>query len=218
MKKIQVAPSILSANFAKMGQEVENLQSCGADLIHVDVMDGTFVPNITFGHHMVRDIRPHTNLPLDVHLMIVNPEKHIENFVKAGADIITIHHEACQEKLAENLKLIRSFGVKCGAVINPNTSLSAIYNVLDKIDMLLVMSVYPGYGGQKFIPDVLEKTREAYSIFQKENLNVDIEIDGGVNLENCAEITNSGVNILVAGNTVFKSPDMAKTISDLKLR
>lgn len=134
MKKIMLAPSILSADFAEMGQTVERLERAGSDLIHCDVMDGTFVPNITFGHHMVRDIKKHTALPLDVHLMIVNPEKHIENFVKAGADIVTVHWEACRDNLSAVLRQIRSLGVKCGAVINPDTPLSAVYGVLDEID------------------------------------------------------------------------------------
>lgn len=216
MKKIMLAPSILSADFAEMGQTVERLERAGSDLIHCDVMDGTFVPNITFGHHMVRDIKKHTALPLDVHLMIVNPEKHIENFVKAGADIVTVHWEACRDNLSAVLRQIRSLGVKCGAVINPDTPLSAVYGVLDEIDMLLIMSVFPGYGGQKFIPSVLEKVREARALFEQDNLPADIEIDGGVNLENCGEIIEAGVNILVAGNTVFKSDDMEKTISALK--
>lgn len=216
MKKIMLAPSILSADFAEMGQTVERLERAGSDLIHCDVMDGTFVPNITFGHHMVRDIKKHTALPLDVHLMIVNPEKHIENFVKAGADIVTVHWEACRDNLSAVLRQIRSLGVKCGAVINPDTPLSAVYGVLDEIDMLLIMSVFPGYGGQKFIPSVLEKVREARALFERDNLPADIEIDGGVNLENCGEIIEAGVNILVAGNTVFKSDDMEKTISALK--
>lgn len=216
MKKIMLAPSILSADFAEMGQTVERLERAGSDLIHCDVMDGTFVPNITFGHHMVRDIKKHTALPLDVHLMIVNPEKHIENFVKAGADIVTVHWEACRDNLSAVLRQIRSLGVKCGAVINPDTPLSAVYGVLDEIDMLLIMSVFPGYGGQKFIPSVLEKVREARALFERDNLPADIEIDGGVNLENCGEIIEAGVNILVAGNTVFKSNDMEKTISALK--
>ena len=216
MKKIMLAPSILSADFAEMGQTVERLERAGSDLIHCDVMDGTFVPNITFGHHMVRDIKKHTALPLDVHLMIVKPEKHIENFVKAGADIVTVHWEACRDNLSAVLRQIRSLGVKCGAVINPDTPLSAVYGVLDEIDMLLIMSVFPGYGGQKFIPSVLEKVREARALFEQDNLPADIEIDGGVNLENCGEIIEAGVNILVAGNTVFKSDDMEKTISALK--
>lgn len=167
MKHIQIAPSILSADFSAMGQAVETLQQAGADLIHCDVMDGSFVPNITFGHHMVRDIRKHTSLPLDVHLMIERPEKHVENFIKAGADIVTVHHEACGASLKDVLRLIRSLGAKCGAVINPDTPLSAVYGVLEEVDMLLVMSVFPGYGGQKFIPHVLEKTREARAIFDR---------------------------------------------------
>lgn len=214
--KIQIAPSILSADFAEMGKAVEALEHSCADLIHCDVMDGTFVPNITFGHHMIRDIKKHTALPLDVHLMIVKPEKHIENFVKAGADIITVHSEACGENLKKVLRLIRSFGVKCGAVINPDTPLNAVYDVFDEIDMLLVMSVFPGFGGQKFIPHVLEKTREARAVFERENRFVDIEIDGGVNLDNRKEIIAAGVNVLVAGNTVFQSSDMKKTILQLK--
>ena len=141
MKHIQIAPSILSADFSAMGQAVETLQQAGADLIHCDVMDGSFVPNITFGHHMVRDIRKHTSLPLDVHLMIERPEKHVENFIKAGADIVTVHHEACGASLKDVLRLIRSLGAKCGAVINPDTPLSAVYGVLEEVDMLLVMSV-----------------------------------------------------------------------------
>ena len=216
MKHIQIAPSILSADFSAMGQAVETLQQAGADLIHCDVMDGSFVPNITFGHHMVRDIRKHTSLPLDVHLMIERPEKHVENFIKSGADIVTVHHEACGASLKDVLRLIRSLGAKCGAVINPDTPLSAVYGVLEEVDMLLVMSVFPGYGGQKFIPHVLEKTREARAIFDRCNPDADVEIDGGVNLQNCGGIVAAGVNILVAGNTVFCSDDMEGTIAALK--
>ena len=138
MKHIQIAPSILSADFSAMGQAVETLQQAGADLIHCDVMDGSFVPNITFGHHMVRDIRKHTSLPLDVHLMIERPERHVENFIKAGADIVTVHHEACGASLKDVLRLIRSLGAKCGAVINPDTPLSAVYGVLEEVDICLL--------------------------------------------------------------------------------
>ena len=165
---------------------------------------------------MVRDIRKHTSLPLDVHLMIERPEKHAENFIKAGADIVTVHHEACGASLKDVLRLIRSLGAKCGAVINPDTPLSAVYGVLEEVDMLLVMSVFPGYGGQKFIPHVLEKTREARAIFDRCNPDADVEIDGGVNLQNCGGIAAAGVNILVVGNTVFCSDDMEGTIAALK--
>ena len=154
-KEIRIAPSILSADFSKMGGEVKSLGRCGADLIHCDVMDGVFVNNITFGLKMVEDIRPHTALPLDCHLMIVHPEKYVERFVKAGADIVTVHFEACRDNLAEVLKKIRRAGAKCGAVVNPDTPAEAIEGVLPLCDMVLVMSVFPGFGGQKFMPEVL---------------------------------------------------------------
>ena len=157
MKKVKIAPSILSADFSKMGEEVKELERCGADYIHCDVMDGVFVNNITFGLKMIEDIRKETSLPLDCHLMIVNPEKYVERFAKAGADIITVHYEACREKLVEVLKLIRTAGVKCGAVINPDTPVEKIKDVLALCDMVLVMSVFPGFGGQKFIPECLDK-------------------------------------------------------------
>ena len=216
MRRIKIAPSILSADFSKMGEEVKDLEANGADVVHCDVMDGVFVNNITFGIKMVEDLRKRTSLPLDCHLMIVHPEKYVERFVKAGADIVTVHAETCRETLKDTLALIRAAGAKCGAVINPDTPLSAVYAVLEEVDMLLVMSVFPGYGGQKFIPHVLEKTREARAIFDRCNPDADVEIDGGVNLQNCGGIVAAGVNILVAGNTVFCSDDMEGTIAALK--
>lgn len=211
---IKISPSILSADFANLERDIRRISS--ADYVHVDVMDGLFVPNISIGIPVVKAIRPTTELPLDVHLMIERPEKHVENFIKAGADIVTVHHEACGASLKDVLRLIRSLGAKCGAVINPDTPLSAVYGVLEEVDMLLVMSVFPGYGGQKFIPHVLEKTREARAIFDRCNPDADVEIDGGVNLQNCGGIVAAGVNILVAGNTVFCSDDMEGTIAALK--
>lgn len=211
---IKISPSILSADFANLERDIRRISS--ADYVHVDVMDGLFVPNISIGIPVVKAIRPTTELPLDVHLMIERPEKHAENFIKAGADIVTVHHEACGASLKDVLRLIRSLGAKCGAVINPDTPLSAVYGVLEEVDMLLVMSVFPGYGGQKFIPHVLEKTREARAIFDRCNPDADVEIDGGVNLQNCGGIAAAGVNILVAGNTVFCSDDMEGTIAALK--
>lgn len=211
---IKISPSILSADFANLERDIRRISS--ADYVHVDVMDGLFVPNISIGIPVVKAIRPTTELPLDVHLMIERPERHVENFIKAGADIVTVHHEACGASLKDVLRLIRSLGAKCGAVINPDTPLSAVYGVLEEVDMLLVMSVFPGYGGQKFIPHVLEKTREARAIFDRCNPDADVEIDGGVNLQNCGGIVAAGVNILVAGNTVFCSDDMEGTIAALK--
>ena len=155
MKTIQIAPSILSADFAKMGEEVQSLEQSGADIIHCDVMDGVFVPNITFGIKMVEDLRKYTKLPFDCHLMIVHPERYVEAFAKAGADIITVHYEACQENLKEVLLQIKKVGVKCGAVINPDTPVEKIKEVIPLCDMVLVMSVFPGFGGQKFIPSTL---------------------------------------------------------------
>ena len=199
MKNVKIAPSILSADFSKMGEEVRSLETCGADVVHCDVMDGVFVNNITFGIKMVEDIRKHTTLPLDCHLMIVHPEKYVERFAKAGADIITVHWEACQDNLKEVLELIKSTGVKCGAVINPDTPVDKIRDVITLCDMVLVMSVFPGFGGQKFIPSALDKLREIRAIIDASGKAIDLEIDGGVTAENVEEIKAAGANVIVAG-------------------
>lgn len=216
MKNIKIAPSILSANFAKMGEEVCSLEQCGADLVHCDVMDGVFVNNITFGIKMVEDLRKITTLPLDCHLMIVHPEKYVERFAKAGADIITVHWEACQENLKEVLMLIKSTGVKCGAVINPDTPVEKIKDVILLCDMVLVMSVFPGFGGQKFIPSALDKLRKIRKIIDESGKEIDLQIDGGVTAENVAEIKAAGANVIVAGSAVFKAEDRAEMIKKLK--
>ena len=216
MKNVKIAPSILSANFAKMGEEVQSLEQCGADVVHCDVMDGVFVNNITFGIKMVEDLRKITSLPLDCHLMIVHPEKYVERFAKAGADIITVHWEACQDNLKEVLALIKSTGVKCGAVINPDTPVDKIRDVILDCDMVLVMSVFPGFGGQKFIPSALDKLREIRAIIDESGKDIDLEIDGGVTAENVEEIKAAGANVIVAGSAVFKADDRAKMIADLK--
>ena len=204
-----------------MGEAVKKLEKCGADLIHCDVMDGSFVEPITFGGQMVKNIRPLTTLPLDVHLMIEHPKTQIKFFADAGADIITVHYGACAKispaYLEETLKLIKSFGVKCGAVVNPDVPVEKIFPVFPLCDMVLLMSVFPGYGGQKFIPEGLpeiKKAREYAISIGKPDL--DIEIDGGVTLENAKDIRSAGANVLVAGSAVFKSSDMKKTISALK--
>ncbi len=216
MKNVKIAPSILSANFAKMGEEVKSLEQNGADIVHYDVMDGVFVNNITFGLKMLQDIRPLTKLPIDAHLMIVHPEKYVERFAKAGADIITVHYEACQDNLKEVLELIKSTGVKCGAVINPDTPVEKIADVIPMCDMVLIMSVFPGFGGQKFIPEALDKLREVKAIVNACGKEIDIEIDGGVTLENVEEIKAAGANVIVAGSTVFKAQDRAACIAALK--
>ena len=216
MKNVKIAPSILSANFAKMGEEVQSLEQCGADVVHCDVMDGVFVNNITFGIKMVEDLRKITTLPLDCHLMIVHPEKYVERFAKAGADIITVHYEACQDNLKEVLELIKSTGVKCGAVINPDTPVDKIRDVILLCDMVLVMSVFPGFGGQKFIPSALDKLREIRAIIDESGKDIDLEIDGGVTEENVEEIKGAGANVIVAGSAVFKAADRAAMIASLK--
>ena len=218
MENIKIAPSILSADFAKMGEEVASLEKCGADIIHCDVMDGVFVNNITFGIKMVEDIRKCTSLPLDCHLMIVHPEKYVERFAKAGADIITVHWEACQENLKEVLLLIKSTGKKCGAVINPDTPVEKIKDVICLCDMVLVMSVFPGFGGQKFIPSALDKLREIRAIIKASGKDIDLQIDGGVTAENVAEIKAAGANVIVAGSAVFKATDRKQIIEDLRTR
>lgn len=216
MKNIKIAPSILSADFSKMGEEIRSLQASGADVIHCDVMDGVFVNNITFGIKMVEDLRKITSLPLDCHLMIVNPEKYVERFAKAGADIITVHYEACQDNLKEVLQLIQSTGVKCGAVINPDTPVEKIKDVIPLCDMVLVMSVFPGFGGQKFIPTALDKLREIRAIIDGLDKDIDLQIDGGVTADNVEEIKAAGANVIVAGSAVFKAEDRGAMIAKLK--
>lgn len=218
MKKenIKIAPSVLSADFTKMGEEIRSLEKCGADFIHCDVMDGVFVPNITFGIKMVADMRKITALPLDVHLMIVNPEKYVERFSKAGADYITVHYEACGDNLGNILRLIKSSGSKCGCVINPDTPPSAVENVIPLCDMVVVMSVFPGFGGQSFIPSALDSLKEIKKMIDASGKDILLEIDGGVNTENSCAIKAAGANVLVAGSTVFRSEDRAKTIKLLR--
>ncbi len=216
MKTVKIAPSILSADFAKMGEEVRSLQESGADLIHCDVMDGVFVNNITFGIKMVEDIRRHTSLPLDCHLMIVHPEKYVERFVKAGADIVTVHYEACKETLKDTLELIKKAGAKCGAVINPDTPVAKIADVIPLCDMVLVMSVFPGFGGQKFIPEALDKLKEVRAIADACGKEIDVQIDGGITADNVALVKQAGANVIVAGSAVFKANDRAEMIKTLK--
>ena len=216
MEKVQIAPSILSADFSKMGEEIISLEKSGADIVHCDVMDGVFVNNITFGIKMIEDIRKLTTLPLDCHLMIVHPEKYVERFAKAGADYITVHYEACKDNLKEVLTLIKSTGVKCGAVINPDTPVEAIKDVLPLCDMVLVMSVFPGFGGQKFIPECLDKLRMLRTMIEESGKEILLQIDGGVNEENVGEIKAAGADVIVAGSAVFKAENRAEMIQKLK--
>ena len=219
--QIKIAPSILSADFSVMGETIKKLEKSGADLIHCDVMDGTFVEPITFGGQMVKNIRPLTKLPLDAHLMIEHPKTQIKFFAEAGADIITVHYKACKKisdtYLQETLQLIKSYGVKCGAVVNPDVPVENIFPVFPLCDMLLLMSVYPGYGGQKFIPEVLEKVKKARDYAIKIGRpDMDIEIDGGVTEDNAKIIREAGANVLVAGSAVFKASDMACAIKNIR--
>ncbi len=217
MLKIKIAPSILSANFAKMGEAIEMLNECGADLVHCDVMDGSFVPPITFGEQMVANIRPLTRLPLDCHLMVNHPETQIESFAKAGADMMTVHVEACGENILNVLKQIHAAGMKAGAVVNPETSEKLLFPLVEECDMLLVMSVHPGWGGQKFIPESLQKLESLRNYCVKVGKgDMDIQVDGGVGEGNVKDVISAGANVIVAGSAVFRSENPKKTI--LKLR
>jgi ribulose-phosphate 3-epimerase len=210
MLKDIIAPSILSADFSKLGQEIKDVEEAGADWIHVDVMDGHFVPNITIGPAVVKSIRPVTKLPLDVHLMIKNPEKYIESFAKAGSDIITFHSEI-EEDPKEVIRLIRYYKKRVGISIKPKTDIGPIENILPMVDMVLVMTVEPGFGGQSFISDCLPKIERLRSIFKK-----DIEVDGGINAETARDCRSSGANVLVAGSFVFGAKDYSAAIKSLK--
>ncbi len=216
MRKIKIAPSILSADFARAGEEIANITRDGADVLHLDVMDGSFVKNISFGPKFIKECRPYSKAMFDAHLMIVNPWNYIRQFADAGADIITVHYEACQDKLKDTLKAIKDLGVKCGAVINPDTPVDKIANVLEECDMLLLMSVFPGFGGQKFIPEVLPKIEQVANLVQKIGKDIDIEIDGGINKENVRLVKDAGANVIVAGSTVFNEVDRAKIIRELR--
>ena len=210
MKKI--APSILSADFTKLGEEIKAVEKAGADYIHIDVMDGHFVPNITVGPMIVKATSKATDLPLDVHLMIQNPERYIDDFFKAGSDLITVHAETVTH-LHRLLGVIRDAGLKAGAALNPATPLSSIEHVLNNLDMVVLMTVNPGFGGQSFIPDVLPKIEELKKMIEQKGLDVDIEVDGGINVENIAQAAQAGANVFVAGNAIFGSQDYAETIA-----
>ena len=203
MKKIKISPSILSADFSNLRTEIQRLESGGADMIHVDVMDGHFVPNLTIGPPVIKALKKHSSLLFDVHLMISPVHKYIQSYSEAGADIITIHPEATEDLNSSILK-IKELGKKVGISLNPETKIDIILEFLEKIDLVLIMSVNPGFGGQKFMPEVLNKTKILKKIIKEKNLNVDIEIDGGINFENCTLAKEAGANILVSGSTIFK--------------
>lgn len=212
---IKIAPSILAANFAKLGEEVKEVEAAGAALIHIDVMDGHFVPNISFGAIALEAIRPLSTLPMDVHLMIENPDQYIEQFAKAGADYITVHVEACKH-LHRTIQLIRSFGVKPGVVLNPHTPIESIQHVLEDIDMVLFMTVNPGFGGQQFISSVILKVAALSAIIKERNLNIEIEIDGGINAETIVPCAQAGATIFVAGSAIYNQEDRAKALQTIK--
>ena len=217
MKKIQISPSILSADFSQLGKEIKRLEDGGADLIHVDVMDGHFVPNITMGPPVIKSLREYTKLPFDVHLMISPVHKYIKNFADAGSDIITIHPEATDD-LKKSINLIKELNKKVGISLNPNTEIEIIKKYLAEIDLILIMSVYPGFGGQKFIPDVMNKIKMLNQIRKERNFEFKIEVDGGINFSNSKNVINAGADILVSGTTIFKenNGNIKKNIETLR--
>ena len=217
MKKIKISPSILSADFSQLGNEIKNLENSGADMIHVDVMDGHFVPNLTIGPPVIKALRKCTNIPFDVHLMIKPVHKYIKDYAESGADIITVHPEATN-LLQESIDEIKKYKKKVGLSLNPDTKIEVIEKYLNQIDLVLIMSVYPGFGGQKFIKEVLKKIEKINKIKNKNGFKFDIEVDGGINFSNFKEVLEAGANILVSGTTIFKenNGDIKKNINFLK--
>ncbi len=217
MKKIKISPSILSADFSQLGNEIKRLEEGGADLIHVDVMDGHFVPNLTIGPPVIKNLRKYTKLPFDVHLMISPVHKYLKDYADAGADIITIHPEAT-DNLKESINLIKKLNTRVGVSLNPNTNLDVLMNEIENIDLILIMSVFPGFGGQKFIPEVIDKIKKLKKIKEEKKYNFDIEVDGGINFSNYKEVLNAGATILVSGTTIFKenNGNIKKNIETLK--
>ena len=215
-KKRKISPSILSADFASLGMGVKQVEEGGADWIHIDVMDGHFVPNITIGPMVVKALRKVTELPLDVHLMIEKPERYIEEFADAGSDYLTVQAEACVH-LHRVLESIRQAGMKAGVALNPHTPLCSIEEVLGDLDLILIMSVNPGFGGQKFIPSSLDKLRRLQKILTEKNItHIDVQVDGGVKMDNAREISEAGAEVLVAGSAIFNTPDPAQAVRDMK--
>jgi len=218
MSSIEIAPSILSADFGQLGSEIKKLEKAGADMIHIDVMDGHFVPNLTVGPPVIKALRKYTKLPFDVHLMISPVHKYIKDYAESGADIITIHPEATDD-LKLSINLIKKLNKKVGLSLNPDTPIDKIKKFLSSIDLVLIMSVYPGFGGQKFIPNVIDKIKELKNIKKKQNMKFDIEVDGGINFDNSKLLIEAGANILVSGTTIFKNNNgnIKKNIETLKL-